>query len=262
MALTGRGCGHELRPGVRFCTICEAPHQAPLRPPSVPPGPPRRLRTLLLGLVTFLAAGAITAAVMLIAHPLQRGPPRRRQFGAARRDGVLLSGPDRAGTGGPGPGRASRAERRRPQFHRGGGPRRQPVRAEPASGPADLPGRGHVAAGPAHPAREPARSSGAAVHHAGRADQRLAELDQGGSGLSRSGRRTRSPTAAPRIARLTPTRRRRPGPMPRPPPASRPSPACGTRSRPATGCPPTSGISSDQDRGAGRSGQAGPDHGG
>ena len=74
MALTGRGCGHELRPGVRFCTICEAPHQAPLRPPSVPPGRPRRLRTLLLGLVTFLAAGAITAAVMLIAHPLQRGP--------------------------------------------------------------------------------------------------------------------------------------------------------------------------------------------
>ena len=74
MALTGRGCGHELRPGVRFCTICEAPHQASLRPPSVPPGRPRRLRTLLLGLVTFLAAGAIAAAVMLIAHPLQRGP--------------------------------------------------------------------------------------------------------------------------------------------------------------------------------------------
>jgi hypothetical protein len=29
---------------------------------------------VLLGLVTFLAAGAVTAAVMLIMHPLQRGP--------------------------------------------------------------------------------------------------------------------------------------------------------------------------------------------
>ena len=64
MALTGQGCGHELQPGVRFCTICA---------PSPRPGP-SRLRNLLIGLVTFLAAGGITAAVMLIAHPFQHGP--------------------------------------------------------------------------------------------------------------------------------------------------------------------------------------------
>jgi hypothetical protein len=117
MALTGQGCGHELRPGVRFCAVCEAqtidgrgvrpaqveparsyqpapvyhaapvepaphqppagplgPHQVPYRPPSPPPGRPRRLRGIVLGVVTFLAAGGITAAVMLIAHPLHRGP--------------------------------------------------------------------------------------------------------------------------------------------------------------------------------------------
>src|SRR5580692_1972555 len=55
MALTGRECGHQYRPDV----------PAPDRP--------RRLRGLLIGLATFLAAGGITAAVMLIAHPLQRG---------------------------------------------------------------------------------------------------------------------------------------------------------------------------------------------
>jgi hypothetical protein len=54
MALTGRECGHQYRPDV----------PAPDRP--------RRLRGLLIGLATFLAAGGITAAVMLIAHPLQR----------------------------------------------------------------------------------------------------------------------------------------------------------------------------------------------
>jgi hypothetical protein len=56
MALTGQGFDRELRPGVR------------------PPQRPRRLRNLLLGLATFLAAGAITAAVMLIAQPLHSRP--------------------------------------------------------------------------------------------------------------------------------------------------------------------------------------------
>ena len=117
MARTRQGCGHELRPGIRFCAICEAqtidgrglrpalvgpapsyrpapvyhvvpvgrapyqppatppvPRRTPIGPPGPPPGWPRRLRSLLLGLVTFLAAGAVTAAVMLIMHPLQRGP--------------------------------------------------------------------------------------------------------------------------------------------------------------------------------------------
>lgn len=72
MALTGRECGHQYRPPA-----------APLVPGRVLPGPsgpagpppdrPRRLRGLLIGLATFLAAGGITAAVMLIAQPLQRG---------------------------------------------------------------------------------------------------------------------------------------------------------------------------------------------
>jgi hypothetical protein len=48
-------------------------HETPVRPPSGEPGRRRRLRAVLLGLVTFLAAGGITAAVLLIAHPLQRG---------------------------------------------------------------------------------------------------------------------------------------------------------------------------------------------
>ena len=66
MALTRRERGHQYRPAA-----------APPVPGRVPPGPPpdrpRRLRALLIGLATFLAAGGITAAVMLIAHPLQRG---------------------------------------------------------------------------------------------------------------------------------------------------------------------------------------------
>ena len=117
MALTRQGCGHELRPGARFCTTCQAqtidgrdflpapgepvrsyqaapvyhaapveparyqppatppaPHQTASGPPGLPPDRPRRLRSLLLGLVTFLAAGGVTAGVMLIAHPLQRAP--------------------------------------------------------------------------------------------------------------------------------------------------------------------------------------------
>jgi eukaryotic-like serine/threonine-protein kinase len=65
MALTGRERGHQYQPA------------APPVPGRVLPGPPpdrpRRLRNLLVGLATFLAAGGITAAVMLIAHPLQRG---------------------------------------------------------------------------------------------------------------------------------------------------------------------------------------------
>ena len=115
MALTRQGCGHELRPGAWFCTICEAQtvdgrrfrpapveptpsyqpapvyhaapvepapywppaapralYQIPYSPPSLPPGRPRRLRAVLLGLVTFLAAGGVTAGVMLIAYPPQR----------------------------------------------------------------------------------------------------------------------------------------------------------------------------------------------
>jgi len=142
MALTGRECGHQYRPDVRFCIVCGADrpepaeqasayqptmvrqpasayqgapayqaapayqgppayqpppayqaapvHQAaPVRyqlpaapvvpgqvlpgPPGPPPDRPRRLRGVLIGLATFLAAGGITAAVMLIAHPLHRG---------------------------------------------------------------------------------------------------------------------------------------------------------------------------------------------
>jgi hypothetical protein len=65
MALTGRDQGHQYRPAV--------PGRVPPGPPGPPPDRPRRLRGLLIGLATFLAAGGITAAVMLIAHPLQRG---------------------------------------------------------------------------------------------------------------------------------------------------------------------------------------------
>jgi hypothetical protein len=45
----------------------------PRVPPRAPSPGPSRLRNLLIGLVTFLAAGGITAAVMLIAHPFQHG---------------------------------------------------------------------------------------------------------------------------------------------------------------------------------------------
>ena len=115
MALTRQECGHEVRPGARFCTICQAQtidgrdflpapgepvrsyqaapvyhaapvepapywppaapralYQIPYSPPSLPPGRPRRLRGVLLGLVTFLAAGGVAAGVMLIAYPPQR----------------------------------------------------------------------------------------------------------------------------------------------------------------------------------------------
>jgi uncharacterized protein involved in exopolysaccharide biosynthesis len=46
------------------------PRQIPPGLPGPPPGQPRRLLSVLLGLVTFLAAGAVTAAVMLVMHPL------------------------------------------------------------------------------------------------------------------------------------------------------------------------------------------------
>ena len=55
------------------------PPGAPAAPGQVRPGPAGgppsgpRLRGVLIGLATFLVAGAITAAVMLIAHPLHRG---------------------------------------------------------------------------------------------------------------------------------------------------------------------------------------------
>ncbi len=162
MALNG--CGHELRPGVRFCTVCGAPategdpqvtvrpepsyadpeptvtsepsgdpagpprwgspefyaqtmdarglrppaaepasyyqpapvepvvyeapappspYSPPITPPLLPPVPPgqqpprhggpRRSRGLLVGLITFLAAAAVAAAVVLIAHPFNSG---------------------------------------------------------------------------------------------------------------------------------------------------------------------------------------------
>ena len=45
----------------------------PRRPPSPRPGGPRRTRNLLVGLITFLAAAAVAAAVVLIAHPFTSG---------------------------------------------------------------------------------------------------------------------------------------------------------------------------------------------
>ena len=78
MALTGQRYGHELRPEVR----------------------PRRLRAALLGLATFLTAGVVTAAVMLVVHPLHSGrapvptnsaPARPAQEQAARGLAGLLT---------------------------------------------------------------------------------------------------------------------------------------------------------------------------
>jgi hypothetical protein len=66
MALTGRERGHQYQ-------LAAAPPVPGTVLPGPPPDRPRRLRFLLIGLATFLAAGGITAAVMLIAHPLQRG---------------------------------------------------------------------------------------------------------------------------------------------------------------------------------------------
>ena len=77
MARTGRECGHQFRPDVPALYRPPAAPPVPGRvlpgPPGPPPDRPRRLRGVLIGLATFLAAGGITAAVMLIAHPLQRG---------------------------------------------------------------------------------------------------------------------------------------------------------------------------------------------
>jgi eukaryotic-like serine/threonine-protein kinase len=69
MALTRGEQGHQYRPAV--------PGRVLPGRPDPPPNRPRRLRGLLVGLATFLAAGGIAAAVMLIANPLQRGaaPP-------------------------------------------------------------------------------------------------------------------------------------------------------------------------------------------
>jgi hypothetical protein len=50
-------------------------YHAPPGAPGPRPNRPRRLPAVLLGVATFLAAGGITAAVMLIGHPLHRGTP-------------------------------------------------------------------------------------------------------------------------------------------------------------------------------------------
>ena len=57
------------------------PYSPPITPPLLPPVPPRRpaprqggpRRSLLIGLVTFLAAAAVAAAVVLLAHPFKSG---------------------------------------------------------------------------------------------------------------------------------------------------------------------------------------------
>ncbi len=64
------------------------PYSPPITPPLLPPAPPRqpgprqggprqggprRSRGLLIGLITFLAAAAVAAAVVLIAHPFNSG---------------------------------------------------------------------------------------------------------------------------------------------------------------------------------------------
>jgi hypothetical protein len=60
-----------------------SPYSPPVTPPLLPPvsrrqpsprpGGPRRTRNLLVGLITFLAAAAVAAAVVLIAHPFTSG---------------------------------------------------------------------------------------------------------------------------------------------------------------------------------------------
>jgi hypothetical protein len=85
MALTGREFGHQYQPPAAPPVPGRVLLGPPDRPPGRPPGRPRRLRGVLIGLVTFLAAGATTAAVMLIAHPLHRG--------AAPSPGGTASGP-------------------------------------------------------------------------------------------------------------------------------------------------------------------------
>jgi eukaryotic-like serine/threonine-protein kinase len=70
MALTGRDRGHQYQPAAAPPVPVPVPGRVL---PGPPPDRPRRLRGLLIGLATFLAAAGITAAVMLIVHPLQRG---------------------------------------------------------------------------------------------------------------------------------------------------------------------------------------------
>lgn len=60
-----------------------SPYSPPVTPPLLPPVPPRqqaprqgrprRSRSLLIGLITFLAAAAVAAAVVLVAHPFGKG---------------------------------------------------------------------------------------------------------------------------------------------------------------------------------------------
>ena len=61
------------------------PYSPPITPPLLPPVPPRqparrpggpgRSRSLLIGLITFLAAAAVAAAVVLVAHPFKSKTP-------------------------------------------------------------------------------------------------------------------------------------------------------------------------------------------
>jgi hypothetical protein len=78
------GPAYQGAPVYQAAPVLYQPPAAPARrarlgPPGAPPNVPNRpdrpkpLRALLIGLAVFLAAGGITAAVMLIAHPLHRG---------------------------------------------------------------------------------------------------------------------------------------------------------------------------------------------
>ncbi len=70
-------------PVVYEAPVPASPYSPPVTPPPLPPvrprrqpprpGGPRRTRNLLVGLITFLAAAAVAAAVVLVAHPFTTG---------------------------------------------------------------------------------------------------------------------------------------------------------------------------------------------